>query len=502
MEKNIIVDVRTSEEFARGHIEKSINIPYEEIVDRSDELKRYKKIILVCQSGKRSEKSKALLNASGFTNIRDGGSWQSYLEIQQIIALIKREVTPAIGCTEPMAVAFATAKAKEILGCLPEKIEVSLSSNVLKNAMGVGIPGTGMIGLPIAVALGAVVGRSEYGLEALKDLTGNALQQGKKMIEEKKINISLCENAPDNLYIAVRVRKGSESVKVVVCNEHTKVVLVEKNGKIIFEEKNLQTAENTTVTPLLLSMRKVYDFAMETHPDDIKFILEAAKINSAAAEKARNMNYGHSLGRTMTGIYERQIMGDSLLSKILASTSSACDARMGGAMIPVMTNSGSGNQGITATLPVAVFARETKKTEEQLIRALTLSSLTVIYIKQSMGRLSALCGCVAASTGSACGITSLLGGGYKEICYAVKNMIANLAGMVCDGAKPSCSLKVSSSTATAVFSAMMAMEGKFVTSVEGIIDDDVDKSIRNLTRIASRGMLETDKMILEIMTGK
>ncbi|MDR0814180.1 MAG: L-serine ammonia-lyase, iron-sulfur-dependent, subunit alpha [Bacteroidales bacterium] len=423
-------------------------------------------------------------------------------ETQQIIELIKREVVPAIGCTEPMAVAFAVAKATETLGCLPEKMDVSLSANVLKNAMGVGIPGTDMIGLPIAIALGAIIGKSEYGLEVLKDMTDKALQQGKKMIEEKKIHISLCENAPNNLYITASVSNGRETVKVVVCEEHTKIILIEKNGKNIFEDINSQTKESDDDATLTLTMRKVYDFAMETPLDDIRFILEAAKINTTAAEKALNVSYGHSLGRTMTGIYEHQIMGDSMLSKILAYTSSACDARMGGAMIPVMTNSGSGNQGITATLPVVIFARETKKTEEQLIRALMLSSLTVIYIKQSMGRLSALCGCVVASTGSACGITYLMGGGYEQVGYAVKNMVANLAGMVCDGAKPSCSLKASSSSATAVFSAMMAMEGKFVKSVEGIIDDDVDKSIRNMTRIASSGMQETDKMILEIMTGK
>jgi L-cysteine desulfidase len=204
----------------------------------------------------------------------------------------------------------------------------------------------------------------------------------------------------------------------------------------------------------------------------------------------------------MVNSYEKGIMGNSMLPRILACTSAACDARMAGAMIPVMTNSGSGNQGITATLPVVVYSEETGQSEEALIRALVLSHLTVIYIKQSMGRLSALCGCVVASTGSACGITYLMGGQYQEITYAVKNMIANLAGVICDGAKPSCSLKVSSSVSTAVFSAMLAMEGKFVTSVEGIIDEDVDQSIRNLTKIASHGMTETDKMILDIMTHK
>ena len=191
-----------------------------------------------------------------------------------------------------------------------------------------------------------------------------------------------------------------------------------------------------------------------------------------------------------------------MFAHILSCTSAACDARMGGAMVPVMSNSGSGNQGITATLPVVVFAEENHKSEEELIRALMLSHLTVIYIKQSLGRLSALCGCVVAATGSCCGITYLMGGEYQQITYAVKNMIANITGMICDGAKPSCAMKLTSGVSTAVLSAMLAMQQKYVTSVEGIIDDDVDRTIRNMTRIGAQGMNETDRVVLDIMTHK
>lgn len=195
-------------------------------------------------------------------------------------------------------------------------------------------------------------------------------------------------------------------------------------------------------------------------------------------------------------------MGKSIFSHILSFTSAACDARMAGAMIPVMSNSGSGNQGIAATLPVVIYAEDNKLPEEQLIRALTLSHLTVIYIKQSLGYLSALCGCVVAATGSSCGITYLMGGDYSKITYAVKNMIANLTGMICDGAKPSCALKLTSGVSTAILSALLAIENKCVSSVEGIIDEDVDKSIHNLTQIGSQGMEETDKLVLDIMTHK
>ena len=423
------------------------------------------------------------------------------VETENILNLIKREVVPAIGCTEPVAVAFAVAKAKEALGCIPEKIEVKLSANVLKNAMGVGIPGTDMIGLPIAVALGAIVGKSEYGLEVLKDLTTNALEQGKKMIKDKKITISLYENAPDKLYIESVCTSGKDVVKAVVSGEHTNVVMIEKNNNIIFDNRQTHSVENEYNIPEL-TLQKIYDFATQTPVEKLQFILESAKLNKIAAEKSLTENYGHTLGKIINGVDEKAVMGDSMFSKILSYTSSACDARMAGAMIPIMTNSGSGNQGITATMPIVVYSEETMQSEESLIRALTLSHLCVIYIKQKMGRLSALCGCVVASTGSACGITYLMGGTFEQITFAVKNMIAGLTGVICDGAKPSCSLKIAGSVSSAVFSAMMALENKFVKSVEGIIDDDVDKSIRNLTQIASTGMLETDKMILDIMVNK
>ncbi len=241
---------------------------------------------------------------------------------------------------------------------------------------------------------------------------------------------------------------------------------------------------------------------MTTPTDDLKFILEARRLNKSAAEQAFRSDYGHSLGKTLRGEREIKLLGDSIFSRIISYTAAACDARMAGAMIPVMSNSGSGNQGITATLPVVVYGEECGATEERMIRALTLSHLTVIYIKQSLGRLSALCGCVVAASGSSCGITYLMGGGYDEIAMAVKNMIANLTGMICDGAKPSCALKLASGVSTAVLSAMMAMEHRCVSKLEGIIDEDVDKCIRNLTAIGRDGMNETDELILKIMTDK
>ena len=422
-------------------------------------------------------------------------------ERKQIIALVQREVVPAIGCTEPIAVALCVAKATETLGAKPEKIDVLLSANILKNAMGVGIPGTGMIGLPIAIALGALIGKSEYQLEVLKDSNPAAVEEGKRFIGEKRIDISLKKNITEKLYIEVCCKSGGNKATAIIAGGHTTFIYIERNGEVLFQKQHTASCEKEEEC-LELTLRKVYDFALNTPLDEISFILETARLNKAAAERSFEGNYGHGLGKRLRGTYEHKVMGDSVFSHILSYTSGACDARMAGAMIPVMSNSGSGNQGISATLPVLVFAEENDKSEEELIRALMLSHLTVIYIKQSLGRLSALCGCVVAATGSSCGITWLMGGTYDQVAYAVQNMIANLTGMICDGAKPSCALKVTTGVSTAVLSAIMAMENRCVTSVEGIIDEDVDQSIRNLTKIGSKGMNETDKLVLEIMTGK
>lgn len=465
---------------------------------------------------------------------------------EEIIALIKREVIPAMGCTEPMAVSLCTAMAAEELGVQPEEIDVLLSANILKNAMGVGIPGTDMVGLPIAVALGALIGKSDYQLEVLRDVTPDDVQRGKTFIDEGRIHIALKENIPEvmgydeKLYIEVTCRAAGKSATAIIAKEHTHRISPSELRQASNEVPISQAAssvpladrqpspEGASSAPCAdrqlspegassfsctdhhsthgsscdLTLRQVYDFAMQTPLEELAFINEARRLNEQAASEALKGNYGHCLGKTLSRPLGRGIMGESIFSHILSKTSAACDARMAGAKIPVMSNSGSGNQGIAATLPVVVFAEENHNTEEELIRALILSHLTAIYIKQSLGRLSALCGCVVASTGSSCGMTYLMGGGYEQVSYSVKNMIANLAGMVCDGAKPSCALKVTSGVSTAILSALLAVQNNFVGSVEGLIEDDVDRCIHNLTRLGADGMVETDRMVLDIMTHK
>jgi len=432
---------------------------------------------------------------------------------ERIIALVHQEVVPAMGCTEPMCVALCTAKATEKLGCRPERIEALLSANILKNAMGVGIPGTGMIGLPIAIALGALIGKSAYQLEVLKDLSPESLEEGKRYLAEDRIVIRQKENICEKLYVEIICSAGDKKATAIIAGSHTQFIAVDCDESFKIKDSSFKKPQHETWnmkpetehsdnTNVQLNLRLVYDFATTAPLDEISFILDARTYNMNAAREALKGNYGHNLGKTIDRPLSKGIFGNSIYSHIISRTASACDARMGGAMIPVMSNSGSGNQGICATNPVCVYAKENENTEEELIRALMLSHLTAIYIKQSLGTLSALCGCVVASIGSSCGITYLMGGDYERICYSVKNMIANLTGMICDGAKPACSLKITSGVSTALLSALLAMEGKCVSSSEGIVDDNVDQSIHNLTSIGADAMCKTDDMVLNIMTSK
>ena len=421
---------------------------------------------------------------------------------QQLLDILHSEVIPAIGCTEPIAVALCVARAKELLGCEPDAITVYLSKNVYKNALAVGIPNTGMTGLPIAIALGATVGKSKYMLEVLRDATPETVAYAKDYMLRVPAEIHINYEAPSILYIHVEVCKGDQTAQATIMDEHTN--FVESGTKS--QEPRLNSKIETTEKAL--SLRRVYDFAMEVDIHDITFLKDGAEMNTAAAETSFADQYGHGLGRllranTLTATPEMEkLFGNTLFTKIISYTCGACDARMSGAMVQVMSNSGSGNQGISCSIPVYLYAKENHCTEEQTLRALALSNLTVIYIKQSLGRLSALCGCVVAATGSAAGITYLMGGNYEEITYAIKNMIANISGMICDGAKPGCALKVTSGVATAIFSAYLAMQHSYADSTEGIVEDDIDRTIRNLTRIGHDGMKVTDDLILDIMTHK
>ena len=427
------------------------------------------------------------------------------MNTNQILTLLHQEVVPAIGCTEPMCVALCVARAKEHLGAEPDAITVEVSKSIYKNAMGVGIPGTGMNGLPIAIALGATVGKSEYELEVLRDTTPEAVNYAKQYLQRVQLEIKIAQDAPDLLYVHVTVERHYTDLP-----DQT-----ESNCSTTKAESTIQGSHTgkPCETYTISNLKEVYDFALNVRLEDVQFLMDGAKMNMAAAEKSFMGSYGHGLGRLLHTVSNQHltnsphtqmsnIFGDTLFTKILCYTCGACDARMSGAMVPVMSNSGSGNQGISCSIPVYLYALEHNMDEEQTLRALTLSNLTVVYIKQSLGRLSALCGCVVAATGSAAGLTYLMGGQYDEVTFAIKNMIANISGMICDGAKPACALKVTSGVATAVLSASMAMHHSFAEATEGIVEDDIDRTIHNLTRIGHDGMCQTDDLIIDIMTNK
>lgn len=427
--------------------------------------------------------------------------------IDACIALLKREVVPATGCTEPVAVALATARAAAEMRHLGHHVQcaqISLSANMLKNAMGVGIPGTGMIGLPIAVALGIEIAAPEKELSVLEGFSPEILAAAKERVAAKQIEISLAKGDVDKLYISATLRGDGHSVTARIEQDHRRFTWVDYDGTPVFQLTDKHEAGQSDVDEedLTLTFDTVYRFATETPLEDIEFVLDSALLNQAASEMSLQGNYGHAVGRMIQGQLGQCYLGSNALTEMLTYTSAACDARMDGAPVSVMSNSGSGNQGITATLPVYTLARREGKSHEETIRALALSNLMVIYIKQHLGRLSALCGCVVAATGSSCGIAYLLGGTREQIGFAIKNMVGNLTGMLCDGAKPSCSMKVSSGVSTAMFSALLALENKGVTESEGIVDKSVDRTIENLTSIGRDGMNKTDQLVLNIMTSK
>ena len=439
---------------------------------------------------------------------------------EEIIALIKREVKPALGCTEPIAVALAVAKAVEIISenctCSGNwrlkadfRLDISVSGNILKNGMGVGIPGTGMVGLPVAAALGAVCGDSSRGLEVLSALNEEAVARAKELVARKKVKVSVADTE-HLLYVKATVAVGGGVIAsaevdphayAVIEDDHDRIVETSYADKILMSSESGAAATERSTDEYDLNVQAIVDFARTAPFEDIEFILQDRTYNLALAKEGLRGDYGLQVGKTIRENQE-EVFGDDFLSYAMGLTAAASDARMAGCTLPAMSNSGSGNQGITVSMPVIAYALKYKADDESLARALILSNLVAIHIKHYLGKLSALCGCVVASTGSACGIVYLQGGGYDQICAAIKNMAGNITGMVCDGAKVGCAMKVASGVSCAVQSAVLALRGTCIPSTDGIIEDDVEKTIRNIGTIGSAGMKTTDHMILDIMLCK
>ena len=418
---------------------------------------------------------------------------------QHLIDVIHKEVKPALGCTEPIAIALAAAHAGRLLGEAPTHIDVAVSDNLYKNAMGVFVPGTGRIGLPIAAAVGAIGGDADAGLEVLAGATPEHVAQAVELIEAGEINITRAVTN-EFIYVHLLARSANHDAEVMIIGSHTGVTLLKKDGVVILEKKlGIQnTEEGSKIEGFDVNLRTVYDFAMQADFADIEFILEARTLNVALAQEGLDHEYGLQLGRTIAKQIEEGFLSPDLLNTISAFTSAASDARMGGASLPAMSNYGSGNQGITATLPVVKMAEFLKSSDEELARALILSHLGAIYIKSHYPPLSAFCGNTATSSAVAMALVYLKGGTYEQSCMAINNVISDTAGMVCDGAKSTCAMKVHTSAQAAFKATLLALSGIGVAG-QGIISADVEETIDNLGQMVTNGMRQTDEKIIEIM---
>lgn len=419
---------------------------------------------------------------------------------REFIEVLHKELVPAEGCTEPIAVALAVAKSLEILEGKPESIEISLSTNVIKNALGVGIPGTGKVGINIAVALGAIIRDSKRELEILSGFSSDDLEKANEIINNSIIKIKQ-KNTEEKLYIEVCSKTNKEISKVIVIGDHTNFVLIEKNGEILLKKED--KIDKEAKEEVELSLEDIYNFSREVPFEDIKFLLKSVEMNRKVSDEGLNGKYGLQVGSKMIQKEKHNLFTNNIAERIIAVTAAASDARMDGCTMPIMTTAGSGNQGIVCSMPVAEVCEILGKSDEEKARALAISNLVTIHIKKYMGRLSPLCGAgIAGSTGASCGITYLLGGDLKNIGFAVNNMISDVAGIICDGAKSTCALKIATGVNAALQCANLAMNGITPSSKDGIINDDVEKTIKSIEKLVKDGLTNADNTILDIMLSK
>ncbi|PWX09757.1 serine dehydratase subunit alpha family protein [Clostridium perfringens] len=414
---------------------------------------------------------------------------------------LKKEVVPSEGCTEPIAIAYAASIAAEHLKGEIKEVNIYLSKNVIKNALGVGIPGTGGVGIEIAAALGISIQKSYKKLTILSNFTEDELKKAKEIVDKNIINIKQ-KNTHKALYIEVELLAETSKSKVIIEDTHTNVTLIECDDEIIMD-KNSEVSEDLEEDYKLFKIADIYNFAKEADFDDIKFILESAKMNEKVSEEGLKGDYGLQVGSKIIQKGNFNLFSNDASNKIIAASAAASDARMDGCAMPIMTTAGSGNQGIACSIPVAQTARLLDKSEEELARALVLSNLVTIRIKKHMGRLSPLCGAgIAGATGASCGITYLLGGDLENINYCINNMISDLSGMICDGAKETCALKIATGTNAAIQCANLAMNGISATANDGIVAKDVEETIESIETLIQNGFKNVDDTILNIMLEK
>lgn len=424
---------------------------------------------------------------------------------QRFIQVVREEVKPALGCTEPISLALAAAVAAAHLEGNVERIEAWVSPNLMKNGMGVTVPGTGMVGLPIAAALGALGGDSKAGLEVLKSASAGAIDAAKALLNAGNVAVKLQEPCHDILFARAKVYSANAWACVTIVGGHTDIARIETHQGVVFSQDRLvQDDERSSALGVLstTSLKEILAFVNHAPFESIRFILDAATLNGALSQEGLRNAWGLHIGATLKKQCARGLLADDLSTAIVIRTSAASDARMGGATLPAMSNSGSGNQGITATLPVVVVAEYVGADDERLARALMLSHLSAIYIHHQLPRLSALCAATTAAMGAAAGMAWLAEGSYDTIAMAISSMIGDVSGMICDGASNSCAMKVSTSAAAAWKAVLMALDDTAVTGNEGIVAQDVEQSISNLCALACHSMQQTDKQIIEIMAQK
>ncbi|MCB5262073.1 MAG: L-serine ammonia-lyase, iron-sulfur-dependent, subunit alpha [Candidatus Cloacimonetes bacterium] len=417
----------------------------------------------------------------------------------EILALLKQEVVPALGCTEPAAVALATAYAASILPGQITNIQVKVSPSIYKNGMGVGIPNTGLIGLEIAAALGAVCANPEKQLEVLKDLSPEQLEAGKSLAAGLEIGINPDD---DKVYVEAILSDGKHSSRAVIRWRHSWLYRLELDDKVLKSQIIGEGDAPKLISASQFRLQDYYDFCTQMDYEAFSEIDLGETLNRKIADFGLSDEMGMSVGKMILQQIKQGLLGDDIHHWAMALTAAATDARMSGCNYPVMANTGSGNQGLSITLPIIAAVEKLGCSHEQLLRALALGHLVTVHIKEKIGLLSSLCGCLSASAGAASGIVLLLGGDYLKVEYAIKNMIGNTTGMLCDGAKGGCSLKVATNTSAAVQAALLANMGTCISSRDGIITDDIDETIDNLADFINNGLQDADKTILNIIMNK
>lgn len=421
---------------------------------------------------------------------------------------LKKEVKPALGCTEPGAVALAVARAYQELDSREdiEYIEVEVSDSIYKNGMDVGIPGThGARGNAIAAALGVICGNARYGLEVLRDCQEEDVIKAKKWIKAKKVSI-ICSPEKNGIYIKASVFVKEQVAGCVIEGDHSNITQIIKNGKVIFEKNILNNSckQDKEIQDIIgdLSYRQLLSLVDDMDEEDVAYIINGVKMNLEMAEYGlRDSSIsGAGFGKTLKKIMDKNNISGELGYLIKIYSYAASDARMGGAFLPVMSSAGSGNHGITAIVPLAIVGRRLGRTDKEIARAIAISHLTTSYVKSKIGRLSPVCGCaVAAGSGAAAGLTYILDGNYEQAVLAIKTLLANTAGMICDGAKESCALKVGTASFEAYISALFALEDKGINEAQGIVDSSIENTINNIGKINCLGMKDMDAVILDIM---